>query len=164
MKKSNHKSTKVKMNLFHLRFLSTLLLLVLFSISAAGQNIPEKVAGIPINYDETKVAPYTLPDPLVLQNGKKVKDPKTWHNKRRQEILSLFESEQFGKSPDRNNISFKVFETGTSVFGNVLAHAVKNEKKRTAENKTQNIDQSSYKFPHHPLNSRLLDIKQISSP
>ena len=35
---------------------------------------------------------------------------------RRLEILSLFKTEQFGKFPDRKNISFRVFESGTLVF------------------------------------------------
>lgn len=81
-----------------------------------AQNAPQDVAGIPVNYDESKVPAYSLPDPLLLQNGKSVNSPKTWNNKRRQEILSLFETEQFGKAPDRKNVSFKVFDTGTLVF------------------------------------------------
>jgi len=44
-----------------------------------------------INYDESKVPKYTLPDPLRLNNGKKVKNAKTWYKKRRPEILQLFE-------------------------------------------------------------------------
>ena len=47
---------------------------------------PAVVAGIPVNYDEAKVGTYTLPDPLVLANGKRVKDAKTWWTKRRPEI------------------------------------------------------------------------------
>src|ERR1043166_8264091 len=39
------------------------------------------------NSDESKASPYTtLPDPLVLQNGQKVTDAKTWWNKRRPEL------------------------------------------------------------------------------
>ena len=47
------------------------------------------------NTDESKVLPYTLPDPLVLSNGKKVTDAKTWWNQRRPEILSMFEDQVF---------------------------------------------------------------------
>ena len=50
-----------------------------------------EVAGIPVNYDESKVGSYTLPDPLVLANGKPVRDAKTWTEKRRPEIVRLFE-------------------------------------------------------------------------
>src|SRR5258706_11133392 len=38
------------------------------------------------NYDETKVPPYTLPDPLVLAGGKRVNDANTWQRERRPEI------------------------------------------------------------------------------
>ncbi|MEI7423113.1 MAG: hypothetical protein WCK18_13505 [Prolixibacteraceae bacterium] len=88
-------------------------LLILLNIPSAGQDARKEVAGIPVNYDESKIPAYSLPDPLVLSNGKKVADSKTWYKKRRPEILNLFKNEQFGKFPDRKNISFKVFEKGT---------------------------------------------------
>lgn len=53
------------------------------------------------NYDESKVPQYTLPDPLVLANGKRVEDAKTWQKKRRPELLKLFEREMFGRSPGK---------------------------------------------------------------
>src|SRR5947209_13402381 len=62
---------------------------------------PAIVAGIPVNYDETLTGAYTLPDPLALANGKPVRDAKTWNEKRRPEVLHLFEDNQFGKSPGR---------------------------------------------------------------
>lgn len=52
------------------------------------------------NSDEAKATQYTsLPDPLVLKNGKKVTDPKTWWNKRRPEIAEDFEKEIYGRLP-----------------------------------------------------------------
>jgi hypothetical protein len=75
---------------------------------------PTVVAGIPVNYDESKVGTYTLPDPLVLDNGKRVKDTKAWNNKRRPEIVSIFETQQYGKAPGRPaGESFDVFDKGT---------------------------------------------------
>lgn len=75
------------------------------------------VAGIPVNYDESKVGNYTLPDALTLNNGKPVRDAKTWWTKRRPEIVSLFENEQYGKSPGGPvDESFEVTDKGTSVF------------------------------------------------
>ena len=45
--------------------------------------------------------PYTLPDALKLDNGKPVRDAKTWNQKRRPEIVSLFETQQYGVAPGR---------------------------------------------------------------
>jgi hypothetical protein len=51
------------------------------------------------NYDEAKVPKYTLPDPLVLASGEKVKDAATWEKKRRPEILRFFETQVYGRTP-----------------------------------------------------------------
>ena len=52
------------------------------------------------SYDEAKANPYPrLPDPLILKNGKPVKDAKTWWNKRRPEIVEDFDREIYGRTP-----------------------------------------------------------------
>jgi hypothetical protein len=51
------------------------------------------------NYDEAKVPPYTLPDPLQFANGDAVRDANAWHERRRTEILRLFQTEVYGRSP-----------------------------------------------------------------
>src|SRR5262247_4064730 len=98
-----------------LRLLFTSLLLSTCLAVGQTQNAPPKVvAGIPVNYDESRVGGYTLPDPLVLANGKPVRDAKTWVQKRRPEIVRLFEENQFGRSPARPaHMSFDVFDKGT---------------------------------------------------
>jgi len=53
------------------------------------------------NYDESKAGVYTLPDPLKLSSGEPVKDAVTWHERRRPEILRLFETWVYGRSPGR---------------------------------------------------------------
>ncbi len=79
---------------------------------------PDAVAGIPVNYTESQAGSYTLPDPLVLANGKPVRDAKTWREKRRPEIVRLFEENQFGRSPGRpKDMRFEVFDQGTPAFG-----------------------------------------------
>lgn len=50
------------------------------------------------NYDEDKVPDYTLPDPLIFGDGTKVEDAALWE-RRRAEILSLFETQVYGKMP-----------------------------------------------------------------
>jgi hypothetical protein len=75
---------------------------------------PAPIAGIPVNYDEAKVGNYTLPDPLTLANGKPVRDAKTWNEKRRPEIVRLFEENEYGRSPGRpKDMTFDVFDKGT---------------------------------------------------
>lgn len=50
------------------------------------------------NYDASKIAPFTLEDPLTFLNGEKVTDTASWE-KRRQEILGIFASEMYGTEP-----------------------------------------------------------------
>lgn len=96
-----------------------LMLLLLVCIMGYSQPDPnQRVAGIPVNYDEAKAGPYTLPDPLKLENGQKVTHKKIWIHQRRPELRRLFETTQFGKSPSEPvNLSFNVFDNGTPAFG-----------------------------------------------
>jgi hypothetical protein len=70
------------------------------------------------NYDETKVRPYTLPDPLVLASGQPVKDADSWFKKRRPEILKLFQTEIFGRVPDNApKVKWEVTATEADALG-----------------------------------------------
>ena len=40
-----------------------------------------------------------IPDPLTLADGSKVRDAKTWNEKRRPELMALFEDQVYGKTP-----------------------------------------------------------------
>src|SRR5262249_15977208 len=65
-----------------------------------------------INYDESKVLPYTLPDPLVGADGTRVTTARDWNSKRRREILRLFETEEYGrKAATQNKVQFHLNET-----------------------------------------------------
>ncbi len=90
--------------------------LIVSCLAALGQtaNAPlSVVAGIPVNYDESRTGSYTLPDPLVLANGKPVRDVRTWNDKRRPELVRLFEENEYGRAPGRpSGMSFDVFEKG----------------------------------------------------
>ncbi|WP_187262050.1 glucuronyl esterase domain-containing protein [Pontibacter beigongshangensis] len=69
------------------------------------------------NYEEDKVQPYTLPDPLVFTDGSRVKNKRQWKKKRRAEILELFEHEMYGRSPGKpENMTFQVFEQDTQAL------------------------------------------------
>jgi hypothetical protein len=67
----------------------------LLQLIAANSFAQERV----VNYDEGRIPAYTLPDPLVLSNGKPVMDMQTWWSLRRPEIMSMFEEEMFGRTP-----------------------------------------------------------------
>ncbi len=55
----------------------------------------------PPNYDETQVPTYTLPDPLTFNKGNRVKTADGWTQKRRPEILALFEQHMYGRTPTK---------------------------------------------------------------
>ena len=50
------------------------------------------------NYDESKIPPYTLEDPLAFADGTKLTSPAQWP-KRRAEILDIFAREMYGQPP-----------------------------------------------------------------
>jgi len=93
---------------------------VLICLPAAGQiaDAPSNVvAGIPANYTEALAGSYTLPDLLTTLNAQPVRDARTWTEKRRPEIVRLFEENQFGHSPGRpKDMTFEVFDQGTPAF------------------------------------------------
>ena len=61
---------------------------------------PEGMEELPSNYNLAKMPSYTLPDPLTMQDGRKVETPEQWYSERRPELYSLFESEMFGRAPE----------------------------------------------------------------
>jgi hypothetical protein len=71
------------------------------------------------NYDEAKVAAYTLPDPLVMSNGQRVTDAAAWRTKRRLEILKLYETEIYGRIPANTpKVTWEVVDTDPAAKGN----------------------------------------------
>ncbi len=75
-----------------------------------------------VNYDESKVPVYELPELLTASNGMKITNPKEWINIRRPEILSLFENNMFGKTPlQKVKIEFEVTKYNENAFcGNAI--------------------------------------------
>lgn len=51
--------------------------------------------------DESKVPPYTLPDPLKLEDGQPVRDARSWNTRRRKELIAMMEREMYGRAPGR---------------------------------------------------------------
>ncbi|MBO4287723.1 MAG: acetylxylan esterase [Kiritimatiellae bacterium] len=69
------------------------------------------------NYDEAKVKPYTLEDPLTFVDGRKVGTPEDWA-RRRLEILEIFQREMYGRMPPPpENLSLEVLEEGKTMDG-----------------------------------------------
>jgi hypothetical protein len=68
--------------------------------------------------DESKIPAYVLPNPLVLANGRKVADAGTWTNRRRPELLRLFETHIYGRTPPGGpRPRFEIAKTDTSALG-----------------------------------------------
>lgn len=64
------------------------------------------------NYDESKVAPYTLPDPLVMSNGDRVRNASMWVEQRRPELIRIYENEIYGRVPaNAPKVTWQVSET-----------------------------------------------------
>jgi hypothetical protein len=65
------------------------------------------------NYDEARVPPYTLPDPLVRDNGTPVRDATAWFTERRPEILKRYDAEIYGRVPaNAPKVTWEVTEVG----------------------------------------------------
>jgi len=68
-------------------------------------------------YDETQVPDYTLPDPLICEDGTPVADADVWMARRRPELLSLFETYVYGRAPaPPDAMSFGVCSTAVGVL------------------------------------------------
>jgi hypothetical protein len=77
--------------------LTTLCLIVLLStISTIYSSAQDS-----INYDESKVPPYILPDPLKLSNGKRITTAEQWTQQQRPVMLKLFAENVYGRMPGK---------------------------------------------------------------
>jgi hypothetical protein len=73
------------------------------------------------NTDEAKATQYSsLPDPLILNNGKKVKSAKVWWNKRRPEIREYFDREIYGRVPASvPKVTWEIVSVTNDTVGNI---------------------------------------------
>jgi hypothetical protein len=74
----------------------------------------------PPNFDESKANPYPhLPDPLLLDNGKKVTTAKMWWQQRRPQIVEVFDREVYGRVPPQTpKVTWEVASTTHETAGN----------------------------------------------
>ncbi|MGA7713531.1 MAG: hypothetical protein WCA81_16645 [Rhizomicrobium sp.] len=87
-----------------------------------GVNGKDANASNPVNYDESKVRAYSLPDPLHLDNGAKVTTPKMWWKTRRPELVQLFDREVYGRVPARTpKVHWEILGASQTTIGSVKA-------------------------------------------
>jgi len=71
------------------------------------------------NYDEQRVPEYTLPDPLVMSDGTRVTNAQAWKTRRRPDVLELFKTHVYGRSPigRPKDMTFNVFDLEQRALG-----------------------------------------------
>ena len=75
---------------------------LLMTATIAGQN-----KNAPVNYDESKVPAFEVPDVLRSADGQSIKTVKEWEKKRRPELLRLFGEQEYGLTPQNTGIKVK---------------------------------------------------------
>ncbi len=73
----------------------------------------------PANFDESKANSYPkMPDPLLLNNGKKVTTAKMWWEQRRPQIVEDFDREVYGRVPQHTpQVTWEVASTSREMTG-----------------------------------------------
>jgi len=72
------------------------------------------------NFDESRVAPYSLPDPLRMNDGERVTTSKAWWQRRRPQIVDDFDREIYGRVPsDLPAVTWSVTRTMQERNGDV---------------------------------------------
>lgn len=81
-------------------------------LAACCLTVPAAAEDETFNYDEAKVPQYTLPDPLVMQDGRPVTSADMWRGERREELLELFRKHVYGRRPTEPRMTrFRVTES-----------------------------------------------------
>jgi hypothetical protein len=109
------------------------------------------------NYDESTANPFpVLPDPLTLNDGRKVTTAAAWWNQRRPEIVELFEREVYGRVPARvPRVAWTVTDTtrGTSGTNAVVSRQL-----------VGRVDNSSYAPITVDIQMTLVTPADVSTP
>lgn len=102
-----------------------------------GANGSDPEAANYANYDEASANPYSgLPDPLLLNDRRRVATPDMWWDQRRPEIVELFDREIYGRVPAFTpDVHWEVTETTRETVGDVSA---------ITKQLTGHVDNSSY--------------------
>lgn len=101
---------------------------VLYSAASKGYNnrsmdlrVPTKEEEAAIlarrNLDEAKVGVWSVPDPLVCRNGERIETAADWFEKRRPELLRLFEDAVYGRMLPATPVKAEVTESSVVMKG-----------------------------------------------
>ena len=101
-----------------LRIIIGLIVLVLTSHMFAQRDV---------NYDESKVPEYVLPELLKGSDGKKITNVKEWEKIRRPELMELFATQVYGRTPlDTIDVSYELLtENPKALNGKATSKQVK---------------------------------------
>lgn len=77
-------------------------LALLMTATIAGQN-----RNAPVNYDESQVPVFEIPDALTCQDGQRITTAKQWEKKRRPELLKMFSELEYGVTQQNTGIKVK---------------------------------------------------------
>lgn len=103
--------SQVTHNIVNMKSVFISVVLVVFSYGLSCAQPPDT------NTDESRIPPYTLPDPLISPNGKAITTVKDWERKQRPYILKLFTENVYGKIPAKPaGMHFKVTETDSAAL------------------------------------------------
>ena len=69
---------------------------LLATVTMQGQDLKKEWTR---TFDESKVPAYTLPDPLLCENGQRVTTAEQWEKQRRPELLRIVTTYMYGKAP-----------------------------------------------------------------
>ena len=71
-----------------------------------------------VNYDESKVPAYRLPELLRCNNGEMVTTVAQWEKQRRPELMELFASQMYGRTPAENiDVSYEILTENSEALG-----------------------------------------------
>jgi hypothetical protein len=108
------------------------------------------------NFDEAKVSPYSLPDPLRLKNGKKVETVEAWWKLRRPEIVEDFDREIYGRVPKNvPKVHWEVKSTTKEMNGDFPV---------ITKELIGHVDNSAYPFIHVDINLTLSTPAHATTP
>jgi hypothetical protein len=117
--------------------MSRIITAVFLMTSMAGTLLAQEFKA---NYDESAVPDYSLPDPLIFENGIQVKNINDWQT-RRAEILALFEDHVYGISPSwKGEIIPEVLSSNSDALsGNAKVQEIKLTLKNGMKQHSMNI-------------------------